>query len=150
MLDCPEARRWIRQAEYTIASARLDLQGGYYSWACFKAHQAGEYALKALLRASGLESFGHDLLRLWSRAKELCRGLERLRDCVALLNKMYIPPRYPDAWPGEAAPFESYTERDAVESISCAQQLLMEVKRCLEDACAEEQDRGLATGPGPG
>ncbi len=139
MLDCPEARRWIRQAEYTLDSARLDLGGGYYSWACFKSHQAGEYALKALLRAAGLESFGHDLLQLWRRARELCEGLEGLRDCVTLLNKMYIPPRYPDAWPGEAAPFESYTERDADESISCAQALLETIKRCLRDACPEEQ-----------
>ena len=138
MLDCPEARRWLRQASYTLESARLDLEGGYYSWACFKAHQAAEYALKALLRASGLESFGHDLIALWRRALALCGGLEGLRGCVALLNKMYIPPRYPDAWPGEAVPYESYTERDALESIECARAILGEVEGCLGSACPEE------------
>ena len=71
MFDCSEAGRWMRQASYTIDSANLDANGGFYSWACFKSHQAAEYSLKALLRGFGAESFGHDLITLWREAKDL-------------------------------------------------------------------------------
>lgn len=97
-LDCPEARRWLRQAEYTLQSITADIRGGFYSWACFKAHQAAEFALKAILRAAGLKSFGHDLLNLWREALRLCGELVEDRECIVELNRLYIPPRHPDAW----------------------------------------------------
>nr|WP_218184382.1 HEPN domain-containing protein [Aeropyrum camini] len=49
VLDCEEADRWLRQARYTLESVRSDYDGGFYSWACFKANQAAEYSLKAVL-----------------------------------------------------------------------------------------------------
>jgi HEPN domain-containing protein len=48
---------------------------------------------------------------------------------------MYIPPRYPDAWAGETAPFESYTKRDAEEAMKCASEVISIVKRCLSSVC---------------
>ncbi len=137
MLDCGEARRWIAQALYTLDSIRVDIEGGFYAWACFKAHQAAEYALKAVLRGAGAESFGHDLPSLWRGASRLCPGLSGLWECVALLNKMYIPPRYPDAWPGGGVPFESFTRRDALESLECASRIVGEARRCVGEACGE-------------
>ena len=111
MIDCGEILRWLRQAEYTLESARVDARSGFHAWSCFKSHQVAEYSLKAVLRGVGVESFGHDLMELWRKANSICGSLKELRECIALLNKMYIPPRYPDAWAGEAVPFESYTER---------------------------------------
>ena len=137
MFDCPEARRWLRQAKYTLRAIDADVEADFYSWACFKGHQAADYALKAVLRGAGVESFGHDLVALWVKAKRICPPLEGLRECIALLNKMYIPPRYPDAWAGESAPYESYTRRDAVESRECATLVLNAVKSCLEEVCGE-------------
>lgn len=104
MFDCEEAARWLRQAEYTLRSDESDERLGFYAWACFKAHQVAEYALKALLRGAGLESFGYDLLSLWSKARRICTELEGLKDCITLLNKLYIPTRYPDAWASPSAP----------------------------------------------
>ncbi len=135
MFDCSEARRWMKQAAYTIESITLDLEGGFYSWACFKAHQAAEYSLKALLRGFGVESFGHDLLALWRKAKDLCESLNALWDCISLLNKMYIPPRYPDAWAGESAPYESYTLKDARDSHECARRVYESLEACIDEAC---------------
>ncbi|WP_148706413.1 HEPN domain-containing protein [Aeropyrum camini] len=135
VLDCEEADRWLRQARYTLESVRSDYDGGFYSWACFKANQAAEYSLKAVLRAGGVESFGHDLMGLWRRAKSLCPGLEDLRDCIALLNKMYVPTRYPDAWPGGATPFENYTRRDAEEALECSVRVYRAVEECLGEEC---------------
>ncbi len=59
-----------------------------------------------------------------------------------MLNKMYIPPRYPDAWAGEAVPFESYTERDSRESIECASKVLYTVKGCVVEWCEDTQKEG--------
>ena len=137
MFDCAEARRWLRQARYTLESMEADMRGGFYSWACFKGHQAAEYALKALLRGAGAESFGHDLLSLWGRAREICVALADLFECIAFLNKMYIPPRYPDAWAGESAPYESYTRRDAEESHRCARVIIGAVEECIREACTD-------------
>jgi len=117
LFDCEEARRWILHSRYTLNSIRADFEGGFYSWACFKSHQAAEFALKSILRGSGLESFGHDLIGLWRSAREICTLLDSLHECIATLNKMYIPPRYPDAWAGGAVPYESYTKRDAEEAM---------------------------------
>ncbi len=135
MLDCDEARKWVKQALYTLDSGRVDASTGFHAWACFKAHQAAEYALKALLRAAGLESFGHDLLDLWRKAVKLCPGLETVYECITLLNKMYIPPRYPDAWAGPTAPYENYTERDSRESLECAKQVVEAAMACVVESC---------------
>jgi HEPN domain-containing protein len=142
VFDCEEARRWLRQAEYTLKSARVDASSGFHAWACFKAHQVAEYSLKALLRGAGVESFGHDLVELWRKAVRLCPKLEELKECITLLNKMYIPPRYPDAWAGGAVPFESYTERDSRESISCAERVLGTVRDCILGVCEASKVAG--------
>jgi len=48
-LDVSEYERWTRSAVRTLESAERDAEHGDYNWACFKAHQAAEKALKALL-----------------------------------------------------------------------------------------------------
>jgi HEPN domain-containing protein len=37
-LDEGEFERWKRSALRTLESARRDLDGGDYNWACFKSH----------------------------------------------------------------------------------------------------------------
>lgn len=123
------------QARYTMKSVVVDLEGGFYSWACFKSHQAAEFALKSILRGVGAESFGHDLISLWRDAAGICRLLNDLHECIATLNKMYIPPRYPDAWAGGSVPYESYTRRDAEEAMHCAGDVLKAVEVCLGEVC---------------
>ncbi|WP_131159458.1 HEPN domain-containing protein [Aeropyrum pernix] len=137
VFDCEEAVRWLRQAKHTLESIRVDYEGGFYSWACFKANQAAEYSLKAVLRAAGLESFGHDLMALWRRARSLCQPLQEMEECIAVLNKLYLPPRNPDAWPGGAAPFENYTRRDAEETLECASRVYRAVEECLGEECED-------------
>ena len=79
---------------------RPDAVQGFYNWACFKAQQAAWLALKAIVRAPGLPGHGHSLPSLWREAVEHCRDFAELRNCTVTLNQYYIPPRYPDAWPG--------------------------------------------------
>jgi len=48
MLDEGEYSRWIGSAHKTLESAQRDYEDGDYNWACFKAHQVAEKALKAI------------------------------------------------------------------------------------------------------
>lgn len=130
-LDLREYERWMSQARKTLELVDADIEYGGYSWACFKAHQAAEYALKALLMLVGEPLFTHDLLRLSRRASEVCgeQPPEEVRECIYMLDKMYIPPRYPDAFP-EGAPWEHYTRREALEAKRCAAEVLGWVERC--------------------
>ncbi|HHX25506.1 MAG TPA: HEPN domain-containing protein [Firmicutes bacterium] len=40
----------MAQSEQTLRSAYVDAEHEFYNWSCFKAHQAGEYSIKAILQ----------------------------------------------------------------------------------------------------
>lgn len=123
MVDEAEFNRWIRSSELTLRSARRDLNGGDYNWACFKAHQAAEKAIKALLWGLGHPRTGHSLIDLGNALRSI--GLEiprELYEVLARLSKFYIPTRYPDAWV-EGIPEDYYTENEAREAIELAEKV---------------------------
>ena len=120
MLDEPEYERWMRSARYTLDSARHDMEAGFYSWACFKAQQAAEYALKALLWGVGRPRYGHSLLRL---VGEVGGAPEDVVEACARLDKFYTAPRYADAW-SEGSPQDYYTRREAEEAIYYAERVI--------------------------
>ena len=124
-LDEEEYRRWLESARRTLESARGDLQRGDYNWACFKAHQAAEKALKALLWGTGSPKTGHMLPKLLSAVEEVLgvRAPEEVRDACLRLNKMYIPTRCPGAWT-EGIPEEYYGESEAREAIMLAEHII--------------------------
>ncbi len=125
ILDEAEYERWMESARRTLESARGDLERGDYNWACFKAHQAAEKALKALLWGVGRPTPGHMLPRLLSAVEEAL-GVETpsdVREACIRLNKMYIPTRYPDAWT-EGIPEEYYSEGEAREAIMEAERVI--------------------------
>lgn len=129
-LDCDEYTRWIRQAEYTLRSIDADMSSGNYSWACFKAQQTAELALKALLRAMGRPAFGHNLVALLNDLASYCGDVGgRLRFCVGYLDKMYVTPRYPDALT-EGVPYERYTREEAEEAFNCARLIIDWIRGC--------------------
>jgi len=132
LFDEEEFLRWMRQAEHTLNSAQRDAGGGDYGWACFKAQQAAEYAVKALLRGLGLPAFGHSVLGLVGEMKK--QGLpttEEIRQCARTLDRHYIPPRYPDAYP-EGSPFEFYDRETAEKATACTQSVLEVVQEARE------------------
>ena len=141
-IDCEEAYRWLKQAKHTFEAIRSDLDGGFFDWACFKAQQAGECALKAILRGAGIESFGHNLVELWRKAVRICETLNDLFECIALLNKLYVLSRYPNAWPTGAVPYESFTKRDALEALKCAEKVLRAVEECIHVLCKSSEEKG--------
>jgi HEPN domain-containing protein len=69
-----EWERYRRQAEHTLASARRDRNAGDHDWACFKAQQAAELALKGFIRASREYATEHSVTRLLAMLSEKASG----------------------------------------------------------------------------
>lgn len=121
MLDHSEYRRWMASAQRTLDSARRDIVHGDYNWACFKAHQAAEKALKALLWGIGRPTPGHSLVHLLQAImRETGASVpEEVVEAASRLSKHYVPTRYPDAW-SEGIPEDYYTRREAEEAVQAA------------------------------
>ena len=119
------AQRWLRQAAHDLKIAEHNFNDGFYSDACFMSEQASQKALKAFLFFGG-ERFVpmHSLTALVSEAVKKDKEFENLRDPAKILDKYYIPTRYPDALPMPAVPFEEYDAGDAQEAIDCAKAIL--------------------------
>jgi Uncharacterized conserved protein related to C-terminal domain of eukaryotic chaperone, SACSIN len=97
------------------------MKEGLYEEACFESHQAGEKALKGLLNLLHKERRGHSLAFI---ASELGIDVpEEIKECALMLDKHYIPTRYPDVF-DEGAPMDYYTRGDAEKCISCAEKIL--------------------------
>lgn len=123
-MDESEFERWMLSARRTLVSARRDAQAGDYNWACFKAHQAAEKALKAVLWGLGEPAIGHSPVALVERLAQL--GLpvsERIRELAARLSKFYTPTRYPDVWES-GIPEDYYTGSEAEEAIRWAGEII--------------------------
>ncbi len=99
LFDEAEYQRWLAHAEHTLAAAQADLDGKFFSWGCFKAQQAAEYALKGLLRGAGAPAIGHSVLQL---LMELAEGgsVER------------------------GSPFQYFAHADATRAVDCARQIV--------------------------
>ncbi|WP_206206178.1 HEPN domain-containing protein [Thermococcus indicus] len=133
MIKRSEYERWMKQAGRTLSSARRDLEEGYYEWASFKAQQAAELAVKALLRGLGYAPIGHSITRLLRELR--AEGFSIPREILSMameLDRNYIAPRYPDAYP-EGAPFEYYSEDVAGELISYAEEIIEFVRGLIGD-----------------
>lgn len=129
----PEFERWLKQAENSLESADVDKDNSYFNWACFKAQQAAEYALKGLLRAFGKVAVGHSCYKLINQLKDLgVKVPRRINDRCRFLDRHYIPTRYPDAFT-EASPFEFYDKATAQQAIVSAQEILAFVKGQVTD-----------------
>ncbi len=124
IVDENEFNRWMRSAVLTLESAKRDKANGDYNWSCFKAHQAAEKALKALLWGLGNPKTGHSLIELGNALKNMDIEIPlNVYEALARLSKFYIPTRYPDAW-SEGVPEEYYTDNEAEEAIRLAESVI--------------------------
>ncbi|MEM2229602.1 MAG: HEPN domain-containing protein [Ignisphaera sp.] len=122
--DESEFNRWIKSARLTLESAKKDHVNRDYNWSCFKAHQAAEKALKALLWGLGSPRIGHSLVELGNVLKSI--GIEisiDIYEALVRLSKFYIPTRYPDVW-SEGVPEDYYTESESREAIEFAEKVI--------------------------
>jgi HEPN domain-containing protein len=120
-----EGRRWLEQAEDDLEAAELLTDRGKHAQASFYAQQSGEKAVKGVWRVLDRESIGHSITRL---IRALPEGPERDKllphlDAAKLLDRHYIPTRYPDALP-DLTPSEAYSRSDAEAAIAAASSII--------------------------
>lgn len=129
MLDRDEYIRWLASAEQALKSAVNDMNSNYYNWACFKAQQAAEFAVKALLRGIGKPSYGHSISRLLLVLEQIgIKVPEEIMENAKYLDKLYVPTRYPNAW-SEGSPHEYYTRKDSENAIRAAELIINWVRK---------------------
>lgn len=117
------AKDWLEQARANLGHAERSLAFGDYAWACFAAQQAAEAALKALHLHLGQVVWGHSLLDLLGALPAAASVPNSLLDVARVLDKYYIPTRYPDAHPaGPAA--RHYTAGEAEAAVRLAAEVV--------------------------
>jgi HEPN domain-containing protein len=132
-----QAERWLLTAEEDLRAAQVLFESNIYAQACFLAQQSGEKAVKALWYACDLDPRGHSIQRLlaaFPRRAELSDA-ETWLELGALLDKFYIPTRYPNGLP-DLTPGQVYGQADAQRGLNAAGDLLSRCRSWLETHCA--------------
>jgi HEPN domain-containing protein len=127
-----EATRWLEQATADLKAAGDSRKAANYEWACFQCQQAGEKALKAIWIRDDQDPWGHSLLRLVEEHPEEASRMQLapLRQSASLLDKLYIPTRYPNGLP-DLTPSAVYGEPDAVAAIEAATSFIQLARKYL-------------------
>jgi len=120
-----EAERWLKTAEEDLQAADVLLQAGSFPQACFYAQQGGEKAVKALWYQMDADPWGHSVQNLIAEFPEKhdLPDLEQWIERGALLDKFYIPTRYPNGLP-DLTPGQVYTREDAQRGLAAASALV--------------------------
>ena len=128
-----EAERWLAQAVDDLEFTRWVLaEGRYFDKGCFIAQQAAEKALKAVHYLKGERLvFGHSALELLNRLLPEHQELVILREPARLLDRYYIPTRYPNGLPG-GSPFESFQRGDLESALDMAERVVAEAIRIVK------------------
>ncbi len=125
-----EGERWLFFARQDLRMAELALTDELYNQVCFHAQQCAEKALKAWLVHQGktpprTHSLS-DLLSLLDPNPVAEIALE-----IQLLDRFYIPTRYPDALPGSLV--EGLPDvQDAEQSLRLAGQTLERIEKAIQ------------------
>ena len=114
---------WQRQADADLRHAQNALKSGEYEWCCFAAQQAAEKSVKALFLKLGADAWGHTLTALLGNLPGAGQLHEGLFDCAKMLDKHYIPTRYPNGF-DSGAPTDFYTRQEGEGAIRCAQRII--------------------------
>jgi HEPN domain-containing protein len=116
---------WYEQGKRDYERALIDVQYGYYEWACFTLQQSAEKVIKALGLARGLTLWGHSLTEMLKLIGQET-GIEvpaAILDRARLLDLYYIPPRYPSGF-ASGKPADYFTEAQAREALDAADQII--------------------------
>jgi HEPN domain-containing protein len=116
-----EAQRWLVAAQQDLLAAKILSENRFYAHACFFAQQSGEKAVKALWHLRDREPSGSSILRLLAEFPDgsAITNSEEWAQRAAMLDRFYIPTRYPDALP-DLTPSQCYFKQDADAAILLA------------------------------
>jgi HEPN domain-containing protein len=129
-----QAERWLRTAEEDLRAAEALLEAGFHAQACFYAQQSAEKAIKSLWYRVDADPWGHSVQRLVVEfpESETLAEAERWIELAALLDKFYIPTRYPNGLP-DLTPGQVYRLSDAQRGLRAAQELVAACNDWLEE-----------------
>jgi HEPN domain-containing protein len=121
-------------AKQDLQAAELLFSANMFAHACFQAQQAGEKALKAIWRAEDADPWGHSVKRLVVEfpGKAKIADLRAWTDAAALLDKFYIPTRYPNGLP-DLTPHDIYGAEDGRLGIQAAALLVSGCQKWLQN-----------------
>ena len=129
-----EAKRWLTTAEDDNDSAVILKENGKFAHSCFHAQQAGEKALKAVWYFSDADPWGHSIKKLIEDLNyvdsKLYQRLESYTRMGMVLDRFYIPTRYPNGLP-DITPDAAFTDEDADICISYSKKIIDEVRSIL-------------------
>ena len=115
---------WFRQAKADLRHARNALDDGDYEWSCFAAQQAAEKALKAVFLKHSMDAWGRALTALIGNLPQMVDTPSgTLVDYARMLDKHYIPARYPNGF-DSGAPTDFYTRTEAENAVQHAEAIL--------------------------
>lgn len=123
---------WLRFAREDARMAQLAMQDGVYNQVCFHSQQCAEKCLKAWL------AFHDESIPRTHRMADLVNltsgdWISDIKDRLLLLDRFYIPTRYPDALPG-SVPEGLPDEEDAKEALQLAEGFLHRVDKLLSSS----------------
>jgi HEPN domain-containing protein len=123
------AERWLAFAREDLRMAELALAEGIFNQACFHAQQCAEKAIKGYLEKQGQSP--PRTHRMADLLPMLPAGLmQEIENALRLLDRFYIPTRYPDAFPG-MLPDGLPGRQDAQEALAVARQALEHIENEL-------------------
>ena len=106
-----EAHRWLKTAESDLEVAVILLDKHRYSHSCFHSQQAAEKAMKAVWYMLDADPWGHSIKRLVQELEHVdsqtMRHFEPVTKAAVLLDRFYIPTRYPNGLP-DLTPEEAF------------------------------------------
>ncbi len=126
-------RDWLRQAEADLRHSRNALQSGDYEWSSFAAQQAAEKALKAVFLRRSMEAWGHTVSVLIGKLAETLPVPDNLVQLAKMLDKHYIPARYPNGF-DSGAPTDFYTQPEAEAAIRNAELIIEFCRRQIGES----------------
>jgi HEPN domain-containing protein len=127
------AEAWLAYARDDATAAKSLVSEDLWNLVCFHAQQATEKVLKAFLRArTGDVPKVHSLAKLIELCAKIDRTFMRHKSTALLLDRYYIPVRYPESAPG-ILPEGLPEKKDALQAIRQMQRVIQVVSKRLKD-----------------
>jgi len=124
-----ESERWLLFAHEDLRMAEMAMGEGLYNQVCFHSQQCAEKAIKGLLaHQRKMPPRTHRLADLLELLDPDLFAEDRIE--IQLLDRFYLPTRYPDALPG-SLPEGLPDAQDAQEALTIAEKVLTQVKQLI-------------------
>ena len=130
-----EAKRWLVTAESDFESAQILFDNGQHAHSCFHAQQAAEKAVKALWYKLDADPWGHSIKKLIDELEEIDDEAHiRIKDLSragVVLDRFYIPTRYPNGLP-DITPDMAFYPEDSQTALNMSRSILDRVTTLLQ------------------